>query len=212
MLSGIFSLPKKSRNIFCHCWKSERWKRNNLSFSPISFANTGVMSIQALWELTCWTIKYRNTQFFAIDDWWISDYNSYIFQQPATLFVEALEDTILIQIDYNAEGLLKETIPKFEKFFRIITERAFAFLQQRMLSNLSKTAEERYEEFMQRYAEIAKRVPQYALASYLGMSTEYLSKLRNNRLAKKSWTISIKFPKTVHFYFFRVIVALYCQY
>lgn len=116
----------------------------------------------------------------------ISDYNSYIFQQPATLFVEALVDTILIQIDYNAEGLLKETIPKFEKFFRIITERAFAFLQQRMLSNLSKTAEERYEEFMQRYAEIAKRVPQYALASYLGMSTEYLSKLRNNRLAKKS--------------------------
>lgn len=128
----------------------------------------------------------EHTIAFAIDDWWISDYNSYIFQQPATLFVEALEDTILIQIDYNAEGLLKETIPKFEKFFRIITERAFAFLQQRMLSNLSKTAEERYEEFMQRYAEIAKRVPQYALASYLGMSTEYLSKLRNNRLAKKS--------------------------
>jgi CRP-like cAMP-binding protein len=128
----------------------------------------------------------EHTIAFAIDDWWISDYNSYIFQQPATLFVEALEDTILIQIDYNAEQLLKETIPKFEKFFRIITERAFAFLQQRMLSNLSKTAEERYEEFMQRYAEIVKRVPQYALASYLGMSTEYLSKLRNNRLAKKS--------------------------
>ena len=128
----------------------------------------------------------EHTIAFAIDDWWISDYNSYIFQQPATLFVEALEDTILIQIDYNAEQLLKEIVPKFEKFFRIITERAFAFLQQRVLSNLSKTAEERYEEFMQRYAEIVKQVPQYALASYLGMSTEYLSKLRNNRLAKKS--------------------------
>ena len=128
----------------------------------------------------------EHTIAFAIDDWWISDYNSYIFQQPATLFVEALEDTILIQIDYNAEQLLKEIVPKFENFFRIITERAFAFLQQRVLSNLSKTAEERYEEFMQRYAEIVKQVPQYALASYLGMSTEYLSKLRNNRLAKKS--------------------------
>jgi CRP-like cAMP-binding protein len=128
----------------------------------------------------------EHTIAFAIDDWWISDYNSYIFQQPATLFVEALEETILIQIDYNAEQLLKETVPKFEKFFRIITERSFAFLQQRMLSNLSMTAEERYEAFMQKYPAIAQKVPQYALASYLGMSSEYLSKLRNNRISRKS--------------------------
>ncbi len=128
----------------------------------------------------------EHTIAFAIDDWWISDYNSYIFQQPATLFVEALEESILIQLDYNAEQLLKETIPKFEKFFRIITERSFAFLQKRMLSNLSMTAEERYEDFMNKYSKIALRVPQYTLASYLGMSTEYLSKLRNNRVSKKS--------------------------
>ena len=128
----------------------------------------------------------EHTIAFAIDDWWISDYNSYIFQQPATLFVEALEDSVLIQIDYNAEQLLKETIPKFEKFFRIITERSFAFLQKRMLANLSMTAEERYEDFMQKNPETAMRVPQYALASYLGMSTEYLSKLRNKRALKKS--------------------------
>jgi CRP-like cAMP-binding protein len=123
---------------------------------------------------------------FAIDDWWITDYNSFIFQQPATLFVEALEDSTLIQIDYNTEQLLMETVPKFERFFRIITERSFAFLQQRMLSNLSKSAEERYEEFIHKYPGIVQKVPQYALASYLGMSTEYLSKLRNNKVAKKT--------------------------
>jgi CRP-like cAMP-binding protein len=127
----------------------------------------------------------EHTIAFAIEDWWISDYSSYIFQKPATLFVEALEESVIIQLDYNAEQLLMETIPKFEKFFRIITQRSFAFLQQRMLSNLSKTAEQRYEEFMNLYPKIAQRVPQYALASYLGMSTEYLSKLRNNRVAKK---------------------------
>jgi CRP-like cAMP-binding protein len=153
-------------------------------------------------EFTC---KYRNYVFegalraylidknsnehtiaFAIEDWWISDYSSYIFQQPATLFVEAIENSTLIQLDYNAEQLLKETVPKFEKFFRIITERSFAFLQKRMLSNLSQTAEERFENYMQNYSKIAKRVPQYTLASYLGMSTEYLSKLRNNRVQKKT--------------------------
>jgi CRP-like cAMP-binding protein len=123
---------------------------------------------------------------FAVEDWWISDFNSYIFQQPARLFVEALEDTTLIQIDYNSEQLLMETIPQFERFFRIITQRAFAFLQQRTLSTLSMTAEERYEEFLLKYPSIANRVPQYTLASYLGMSTEYLSKLRNQRVSTKS--------------------------
>ncbi|MDN3658602.1 Crp/Fnr family transcriptional regulator [Ferruginibacter paludis] len=118
---------------------------------------------------------------FAIEDWWISDMNSYLNQEPATLFVEALEDTTLIQFDYLSEQRLLETIPKFERFFRLISQRSFAFLQRRMLSNLSKTAEERYDEFMQKYSSIANRVPQYALASYLGFSTEFLSKIRNKK-------------------------------
>ncbi|MBW4360629.1 Crp/Fnr family transcriptional regulator [Flavobacterium taihuense] len=118
---------------------------------------------------------------FAIEDWWISDLNSYMNQEPATLFVEALEDSILIQIDYNSEQLLLEKIPKFERFFRILAQRSFAFLQKRMLSNLSKTAEERYDEFIQKYPCIVKRVPQYALASYLGFSTVFLSKIRNKK-------------------------------
>lgn len=126
----------------------------------------------------------EHTLAFAVEDWWITDYNSYINQEPATLFVEALEDTILIQIDYNAEQLLMQTIPKFERFFRIITQRSFAFLQKRMLSNLSKSAEERYEEFIGKYPSIANRIPQYALASYLGFSTEFLSKIRNKRTKK----------------------------
>lgn len=123
----------------------------------------------------------EHTIAFAVEDWWISDYTSYINQIPATLFVEALEETILIQIDYNAEQLLMEINPKFERFFRIITQRSFSFLQQRILSNLSKTAEERYEEILLKYPTIANRVPQYTLASYLGFSTEFLSRIRNRK-------------------------------
>lgn len=126
----------------------------------------------------------EHTIAFAVEDWWISDYASYINQEPAELFVEALEDSRLIQIDYNAEQLLMETVPKFERFFRIITQRSFAFLQKRMLSNLSKTAAERYDEFIARYPHIAARVPQYTLASYLGFSKEFLSKIRRQRAQK----------------------------
>lgn len=126
----------------------------------------------------------EHTVALAIEDWWISDYYSYLYQTPATLFVEAMEDSILIQIEFSSEKLLLETYPKFERYLRIITERAFAFSQQRILSNLSKPAEERYEEFMGKYPAISNRVPQYALASYLGVSTEFLSKIKNKKLKK----------------------------
>ncbi|MFY7664542.1 Crp/Fnr family transcriptional regulator [Flavobacterium sp.] len=122
---------------------------------------------------------------FAVEDWWISDYNSYIFQQPASMFVVALEDSVVLQIDYESEQMLKAKHHKYETFFRIMAERSFAGLQRRLISNLTKTAEERFTEFETKYPNIAHRVPQYALASFLGMTTQYLSKLRNTRVQSK---------------------------
>ena len=123
---------------------------------------------------------------FAIEDWWITDYNSYILQKPATMFVVALEDSIILEISYEKEQELKQANHKFETFFRIRAERTAAFMQQRIISNLTLTAEERYELFIERYPEIVQRVPQYALASYLGMTTEFLSRIRNKKATKNS--------------------------
>ncbi|WP_316801397.1 Crp/Fnr family transcriptional regulator [Pedobacter frigidisoli] len=126
----------------------------------------------------------EHTLAFAIEDWWVSDYSSLIYQQPATLFVEALEDCSLIQISYASEQELFDKIPQLEKFERIITQRSLAFQHKRLLENFTHTAEERYDEFLRKYPEIVRRVPQYALASYLGFSTEYLSKIRNRKAGK----------------------------
>lgn len=128
----------------------------------------------------------ENTISFAIEDWWISDYNSYIYQQPATMFVVALEDAVLLQLDFETETKLKNANPKFETFFRITAERTAAFFQRRIIMNLTFTAEQRYDIFIKKYPSIVQRVPQYTLASYLGMTTEFLSKIRNNKLKKKS--------------------------
>jgi CRP-like cAMP-binding protein len=125
-----------------------------------------------------------NTIAFAIEDWWITDYNSYILQKPATMFVVALEDSIILEIPYEKEQALKAANHKFETFFRIRAERTAAFMQQRIISNLTQTAEERYENFIGKYPQIVQRVPQYALASYLGMTTEFLSRIRNKRSKK----------------------------
>lgn len=127
----------------------------------------------------------EHTLQFAIEDWFISDFNSYITQQPASLFVEALEDSIVQQIEYNDVEKLCSQNQKFEHFFRMVAQRSFAFAQRRILSNLGKTAEERYLEFQNMYPSIVQRVPLYALASYLGMTPEFLSKIRR-KLAQKS--------------------------
>jgi CRP-like cAMP-binding protein len=121
----------------------------------------------------------------AIEDWWISDYNSYISQTPATMFVVALEDSVILQIDYETEQQLKNSSHKIETFFRIMAERTAAFRQRRIISNLTQTAEERYDNFIEKYTHIADRVPQYALASYLGMTTEFLSRIRNKKTKRK---------------------------
>lgn len=123
---------------------------------------------------------------FAVEDWWISDYNGYIFQKPASMFVMAMEDSVILQIDFESEQKLKLSNHKFETFFRIMAERSFAGMQRRLISNLTKTAEERYQEFEEKYPSIVARVPQYTLASFLGMTTQYLSKIRKSRVSKKS--------------------------
>lgn len=125
-----------------------------------------------------------NTIQLAIEDWWITDYNSYYNQQPATLFIVALEDSLILQLEYEKEKMLKEMNHKYQTYFIAILEKCLAFMQRRMVSNLSKTAEERFVEAMEQYPHLAQRVPQYAFASYLGMTTEYFSKLRNKRSAK----------------------------
>jgi len=122
---------------------------------------------------------------FAIDDWWITDYNSYIFQQPASMFVMALEDSLVLQISFDAERMLKKASHTYETIFRILAEHTAAHMARRVILNLTKTAEQRFEFMLEKYPDIVNRVPQYALASYLGMTTEYLSKLRKRRVNAK---------------------------
>ncbi len=122
----------------------------------------------------------EHTVQFAIEDWFISDFHSYIFQEPATLFVEALEDSAVQQIEYSHVETLCKTHHSLEHFFRLVAQKSFAFSQKRILSNFEMQAEERFLFFKKQYPQIEARVPQYALASYLGISPEFLSKIKRN--------------------------------
>jgi CRP-like cAMP-binding protein len=117
----------------------------------------------------------------AMGGWWISDPNSFIYQQPATMFVEALEDSIILQLDVENEQVLKAHSHQFESFFRTVAERGLAFVQRRLIASLTLTAEERYEQFASAYPGFLQRVPQFSIASYLGMTTQYLSRIKKKQ-------------------------------
>lgn len=123
---------------------------------------------------------------FAIDDWYISDLRSYLTGEPATLFVEALEDSIVAALPRQAMEELCDRYPKWQKVYRITAQGGFAFAQKRMIANLQKSAEDRYLDFAREYPEIEQRVPRHALASYLNMSQEYLSKIRHKLMKSDS--------------------------
>jgi CRP-like cAMP-binding protein len=118
---------------------------------------------------------------FAIEDWWVSDLTSFAERRPSNLFIETIEDSDLLSIDYSGKALLFEKIPAFERMFRLLVQRSLSVLQQRFYATVSQTAEERYLQFLEKYPQIAQRVPQHQIARYIGVSPEFLSKIRNMR-------------------------------
>jgi CRP-like cAMP-binding protein len=121
---------------------------------------------------------------FATPGWWISDLYSLISQKPGILNIEAIADSEVLILSGEDQRLLYAKVPKFERFFRILIENALVANQQRLIDNLSSTAEDRYLHFIKKYPTIPSCVPQHNIASYLGITPEFLSKIRA-RLAKK---------------------------
>jgi CRP-like cAMP-binding protein len=120
----------------------------------------------------------EHTLQFAIHDWWISDYTAFFSEENATLNIEILQDSVLYQVSKTDIDDLYAVFASLETFFRKKMERAFASFQKRILSNLSQTASERYLDFVENYPNIEQQVKNYHIASYLGITTESLSRIR----------------------------------
>jgi CRP-like cAMP-binding protein len=101
-----------------------------------------------------------------------------VFRQPAQCNVEAIEDTDILEASYEKIQKLYEAVPMFDKFHRIVTQYAYVAFQQRVLQNLSMSAEDRYLAFREKYPKLELRLPQKYVASYLGITPEFLSKLK----------------------------------
>jgi CRP-like cAMP-binding protein len=164
-----------------HVKKKEFLLQAGQSSSAISFVNSG-----ALRAFYVDQDDKQSTIMFAITDWWITDINSFLNRIPALISIEAVEDSELLQLSNDDIEWLYVKVPKFERFFRILMQNSYVREQSRVLQTLSLSAEEHYQNFLKKYPAFTKKVPQKHIASYLGITPEFLSFIRK----KKSKRIS----------------------
>jgi CRP-like cAMP-binding protein len=123
---------------------------------------------------------------FSIENWWCGDRESLLSGEPARYNIDAVEDSeVVLFTQRNFEMLCRE-IPAFDQMINTILNKSFVTQQNRINAALSYTAEEKYLSFVKKYPEVARRVPQSMIASYLGMTPETLSRIRAQTARNKS--------------------------
>ncbi|MEX1140652.1 MAG: Crp/Fnr family transcriptional regulator [Bacteroidota bacterium] len=122
---------------------------------------------------------------FAIKDWWISDLNSYLTGSPSTYTIDAVHDADVLLLEKSARDQLLESIPKMERFFRLLQESNYVATHRRINATLSSSAEERYLSFLKTYPALVEQVPQSQIASYLGITPQSLSRIRKELSQKR---------------------------
>jgi CRP/FNR family cyclic AMP-dependent transcriptional regulator len=122
---------------------------------------------------------------FAVEDWWVSDIASFHEQTPSKLYIETLENCELLILTHEAKEELLIKIPQFERVFRLMVQRNLSVTQNRLINTIAKPAQDRYVEFLERYPSVAQRVAQHYIAAYLGISAEFLSKIRAKMSVKR---------------------------
>jgi len=122
---------------------------------------------------------------FAAENNWINDLGSFHGLKPSLLNIDAIEDTVVLQISHDSLIDIYKHGPKFNLIFRVLVENAYIRLQERILQNISSSAEERYQSFIELYPHLINRLSQVQIAAFLGVTPEFLSKLRNIRSKPK---------------------------
>jgi CRP/FNR family transcriptional regulator, cyclic AMP receptor protein len=121
---------------------------------------------------------------FACENWWVSDILSFQEQKPSKMFIETIEETELLILTLEKKELILKTIPELERMFRLMVQKHLASYQDRLFANIAQSAEERYDDFLIKYPSLPQRIPQQRIASYLGISAEFLSRIRKRKLLK----------------------------
>ena len=184
-ISKIVSLSKDEEQLFLSKVKIQHYKAKTILHQAGEickhsyFVNSGLLRSFNINDNIVEHVLH-----FACEGWWIGDMYSLLSQKPGNLFIEVLEDSEVVLLSKENQEQLYFDIPKLERFFRILTENSLVAHQERLMDNLSLSAEDRFEKFCKRYPTLIQRVPQKQIASYIGVTPEFFSKMKSKMLRK----------------------------
>ncbi|MBN9381796.1 MAG: Crp/Fnr family transcriptional regulator [Chitinophagaceae bacterium] len=175
-------LSADEEKYFLSGWQSKKLRRKQFLLQEGDVTKNAVFVVSGL--LRMYSIDkngFEHILQFAPPGWWIGDIKSFISQQPGSLYIDALEDSGILLMEKTYLDQLYKKVPSFERFFRILAENALGTYQQRLIDNLSLPAIERYNNFCRLYPSLIECLPQKQVASYIGVTPEFLSKMLSGK-------------------------------
>jgi len=185
-ISKHISLSEKETEQFCALFHPQTIRKKSYLLKEgevckfEGFVNKGLFKVYLIDEK-----GFEQILSFPREDWWIGDIDSFINQRPSHYFIQAIEYSEILVISKEDKEKLYQNIPKVEKLFRIMGQKSLIALQRRMSENLRKTAGQRYIDFIEKNAQLAQRLTNLHIAAYLGISHEFVSKIRRKLSRKK---------------------------
>jgi CRP-like cAMP-binding protein len=185
-ISTHISLSEKEVDDFCGLFRYIEIKKKNFLLSEgevCKFEGFVTKGLFRVYHVD--TNGFEQVLYFATENWWITDIDSFTNEKLSQLFIEAIEDSEVLLISKENKEFAYEHLPKIEKLFRVMTQKTHIALQRRMIDNLSKNADQRYIDFIDKYPQLSQRLTNLQIAAYLGVSHEFLSKIRKKIATKK---------------------------
>ncbi len=182
-ISKFIELTEEDRETILSCIQYQEVKKKDYLLRQDAICNANYFILKG-----CFRQYYINEKgleqiiHFGIDNWWITDYDSLERRTPSEYYIQAVENSEIAVLDKRVKEELFSKIPGLERYFRLILQRAYAASMQRIKYIYEFTGEERYYHFSNLFPEFIQRIPQYMLASYLGFTPEFLSKIRSKKI------------------------------
>lgn len=176
---NFLPLKEEEKAAVGECFKERKVKRKQFILQEGEVCKYNTFVVEGCFRMYMIDDKSKehNLQ-FAVENWWIGDIGSFHSEKQSRLYIEAMENSIILQCKKEDQIRLYVKYPKFNLIFRVLAENAVVSLQNRILQNISSTAEERYLDFVERYPNFFNRVSNVQIASYLGITPEFLSAIR----------------------------------